>query len=242
MKKIRFNIDMRPQIESGEYQVVMRDSDKPVRIICWDSDPKYPICYLEKTGSQTFPTLVGPNGSFYEDPDEADEFESRADLFVLVPDGGEYVGEEENLTLYQIGLLAKEIGARLHYGLKVYCPYLSSEPSVVTGMDYDIEEQLSTVGPCVELDSRMYYHISSVRPYLRPLSSMTDSEWSELDEELIKAGGLGYNHQYNDTTAIAYIDFMLRHHFDYRGLIDMGLAIIAPSDMYYETLSDCQEN
>lgn len=222
---------MRPQIESGEYQVIMRDSDKPVRIICWDADPKYPICYLEKSASQTIPTMVGPNGSFYDCPDEADEFESRADLFVLIPDGGEYVGEEERLTTHQIDLLAREIDSRIHYGVKVYCSDLSGEPKTVTGINYDNDDDWPT-GPCVILDEGLYRHVSLVRPYLRPLSDMTDAEWTELDEELIRAGGLGYNHQYNDTTSIVYIDFMIRRHFDYRGLIDMGIAIKASEDIY----------
>lgn len=230
MKKVRFDISMRPQIESGEYQVVMRDSDKPVRIICWDADPKYPICYLERTASQTFPTMVGPNGSFYEDPEDADEYESRADLFVLIPDGGEYIGEEQPLTNHQADLLAREIESRLHSGLKVYCPTLTAEPRTITGIDYDQDQDPDK--PYVELDFGVYYSILLVRPYLRPLSEMTDSEWTELDEAIIKAGGIGYNHQYNDTTSIVYIDFMIKHHFDYRGLIDMGLAIKAPEEMY----------
>jgi hypothetical protein len=61
---------------------------------------------------------------------------------------------------------------------------------------------------------------------------MTDAEWTELDEAIMEAGGIGYNHKYNDTTSIVYIDFMLKHHFDYRGLIDMGLAIKTTADMY----------
>ena len=224
---------MRPQIESGEYQVVMRDSDKPVRIICWDADPKYPVCYLEKTASQTFPTMVGPNGSFYDDPDDADEFESRADLFVLVPEDtvtGEYVDYSRRLTEHQLDLLKKEISARIKYGLKVYDGNLTSEPIIVLGIDYSKQE-----GDGVYLLTNVAsVEISQVKPYLRPLSEMTDSEWTELDEAIMEAGGIGYNHKYNDTTSIVYIDFMLKHRFDYRGLIDMGLAIKASKEMYEE--------
>jgi len=224
---------MRPQIESGEYQVVMRDSDKPVRIICWDADPKYPVCYLEKTASQTFPVMVGPNGSFYDDPDDADEFESRADLFVLVPEDtvtGEYVDYSRRLTEHQLDLLKKEISARIKYGLKVYDGNLTSEPIIVLGIDYSKQE-----GDGVYLLTNVAsVEISQVKPYLRPLSEMTDSEWTELDEAIMEAGGIGYNHKYNDTTSIVYIDFMLKHHFDYRGLIDMGLAIKASKEMYEE--------
>jgi len=239
MKKVRFDISMRPQIESGEYQVVMRDSDKPVRIICWDTDPMYPVCYLEKTASQTLPVMVGPNGSFYDDPDEADEFESRADLFVLVPNDvsiGEYTGDNPGLTKYQEDLLEQEVVSRIPFSLKVYCPDWAGEPLMVIGVDYSENDDADSGDPTencyVTLESGPDVHISMIRPYLRPLSEMTDSEWAELDEKIIQAGGIGYNHQYNDATAIVYIDFMLKHHFDYRGLIDMGLAIKAPKEMY----------
>ena len=218
---------MRPQIESGEYQVVMRDSDKPVRIICWDADPKYPVCYLEKAASQTLPVMVGPNGSFYENPDDSDEYESRADLFVLVPDD-RY--PKENLANHRAILLTREISARSPYGLKVYCQDFK-DPKIITGVKYGGQNYPDN--SYVSLDGEpCYYDILLVKPYLRPLSDMTDAEWTELDEAIIKAGGVGYNHQYNDTTSIVYIDFMLKHHFDYRGLIDMGLAIKAPEEMY----------
>lgn len=223
MKKIKFNISMRSQIESGEYQVVMRDNNKPVRIICWDADPEYPICYLEKSGNQTLSVMVGPNGNFYENlKDPADERISRADLFVLVPDD-----EKENrLVNSQTDLLTREISSRIHHGLKVYCQGFA-DPKIITGIKYD------NGIPYVSLDGEYcYYSVYLIRPYLRPLSDMTDTELAELDEEIIKAGGIGYNHQYNDTTAIPWIDFMLKYHFDYRGLIDMGLAIKATSDVY----------
>ena len=139
------------------------------------------------------------------------------------------------LTDHQIDILSREIGSRVHYGIKVYCPSLSEEPKTVTGVNYSY----GPTGPDVSLDGGLHYrHVSLVRPYLRPLSDMTDAEWSELDEKIIAAGGIGYIPQYNETTVIVWLDFMLSHHFDYRGLIDMGLAIKAPKGMYYETLSD----
>lgn len=183
--------------------------------------------------------MVGPNGSFYDDPDEADEFESRADLFVLVPNDvsiGEYTGDNPGLTKYQEDLLEQEVVSRIPFSLKVYCPDWAGEPLMVIGVDYSENDDADSGDPTencyVTLESGPDVHISMIRPYLRPLSEMTDSEWAELDEKIIQAGGIGYNHQYNDATAIVYIDFMLKHHFDYRGLIDMGLAIKAPKEMY----------
>ena len=53
------------------------------------------------------------------------------------------------------------------------------------------------------------YEVDEVKPYLRPMSSMTNKE---------------YEHTKN-MSPLDYIDWLNAHHFDYRGLIDKGLAI-----------------
>lgn len=66
------------------------------------------------------------------------------------------------------------------------------------------------------------YHpcIDACRPYLRPMSSMTEEE----------------KRKYIDVTQVsnhcAAIDYLNVHYFDYRGLIEKGLALEAPKDMY----------
>lgn len=61
-----------------------------------------------------------------------------------------------------------------------------------------------------------------VKPYLRSLSSMTKDEERELrilwNEDFVSKESL--YHCYPRT-----LEFYLSHHFDYRGLIEMGLAI-----------------
>jgi len=56
----------------------------------------------------------------------------------------------------------------------------------------------------------------SVKPYLRPLSSMTDEEWEEYDNFCDNCRGAEY---------FELIDWLNSHHFDYRNLIERGLAI-----------------
>ena len=65
-----------------------------------------------------------------------------------------------------------------------------------------------------------HYDIDEVTPYLRLLGSMTEGEKNEL----LQLMGHG--------TDIERIDFYISHHFDYRGLIEKGLALEAPEDMY----------
>lgn len=64
----------------------------------------------------------------------------------------------------------------------------------------------------------MYYQI---RPYLRPMSSMTEEERKYKD--------LCFKYDY---LAWEYTDWLNEHHFDYRGLIKKGLALEAPEGMY----------
>lgn len=68
-----------------------------------------------------------------------------------------------------------------------------------------------------------------VKPYLRPMSSMTEEEKEELRDKniLIAVSTSG-----TVETTIGGFDWLNAHHFDYRGLIPMGLALPAPEGMY----------
>ena len=55
-------------------------------------------------------------------------------------------------------------------------------------------------------------------PYLRPMSSMTDEEYDEYNElPHFRNSDLGLG--------VERVDWLLKHHFDYHGLIEKGLAI-----------------
>lgn len=64
-----------------------------------------------------------------------------------------------------------------------------------------------------------------VKPYLRPMSNMTEDEKIEYKQKQIN-----YEFGYFDT--YASIDWLNAHHFDYRRLIERGLALKAPKGMY----------
>ena len=80
-----------------------------------------------------------------------------------------------------------------------------------------------------------------LKPYLRPMSSMTEEEKKEIGElldasiEIDTDGNITY---FSGSDFIPcsdyhiYIDYLNAHHLDYRGLIPMGLALEAPKDMY----------
>ena len=69
-----------------------------------------------------------------------------------------------------------------------------------------------------------FFPVEHVKPYLRPMSSMTVEERFEYN------GFDGYI--FSDEDVIIKIDWLNKHHFDYRGLIKKGLAIEAPENMY----------
>ena len=85
--------------------------------------------------------------------------------------------------------------------------------------------------------------LEEIKPYLRPMSSMTQEEIDEYDAELDKDidivmdGALDKDrhitsdgkHNFSKNF-VAYFgnDWLNAHHFDYRGLIEKGLALEAP--------------
>ena len=67
-----------------------------------------------------------------------------------------------------------------------------------------------------------------VKPYLRPMSSMTDEEYNEYKSfecDTIYEDGKLVSNGCGD-------DWLNAHHFDYRGLIEKGLALEAPKNIY----------
>ena len=107
-------------------------------------------------------------------------------------------------------LLLKEICARLPYGIKV----------LVSGEKYFGEEQESYIEELVP-GSYLFESDVILKPYLRPISSMTEEEKKEYEN--------ARSDYYDD---LETYDWFNKHHFDYRGLIEKGLALEAPEGMY----------
>ena len=68
------------------------------------------------------------------------------------------------------------------------------------------------------------FRIESIKPYLRPMSSMTEEEETEYD--------ILCNYNNNEQNAITLLDWLLKKRFDIMGLIPKGLAIEVTEENY----------
>lgn len=140
-------------------------------------------------------------------------------------------------------LLFKEICACLHYGVKIFDEGFNEyEYSNVIhiGNDYTI------LAETFDEDIQYFPKIDDIKIYLRPMSSMTEEEFQKLrsicphsiiNKTNVTGWFIGINgSDYGRISRIdeisKFIDWLNAHHFDYRGLIEKGLAIEAPKNMY----------
>lgn len=121
-------------------------------------------------------------------------------------------------------LLLKDICARLPYGVKVNVIYSNENASSFRQrvcIEGDNELNTDIIG--------LYQHNEiDIKPYLFPLSSMTKEQKKELDDTLISLSLKSLSDEISSEVIATYeVDFYNKKHFDYRGLIPMGLAIDA---------------
>lgn len=125
-------------------------------------------------------------------------------------------------------LLLKDLCARLPYGVKI----------LHEGWNYEWDDELFTVERVVGIDDKFIYtkvinthngkeylddkhtiRLFDDKLFLRPMSSMTEKEEEEY-EKFIRGS---FEKQ---------LEFYLRNHLDFRGLIPKGLALEAQDNMY----------
>ena len=129
------------------------------------------------------------------------------------------------MTQEEKQLLLKDLCARLPYGGMYETPY---GPRVLNDIFIYSNGPVYTDHGVGNYNEVFGVELENIKPYLRPLSSMTEEE----ENELVKAAVVG---GYNDDSVLnSYIvtDWLNAHHFDYRGLIEKVLALEAPEGMY----------
>ena len=116
------------------------------------------------------------------------------------------------MTKNEKDLLLKDLCARLPYGVKVE---YNGEKYKIANVSI-CNETITIYG---ERGYPMEVEIKKVKPYLFPLSSMTEEQNLEYLSTCM-GGNAG-------VPTLASFEWCNKNHFDYRGLIPMGLAIDA---------------
>ena len=124
-------------------------------------------------------------------------------------------------------LLLNDLCARLSYGVKI----------LHTGWDCDGDTDFDTIETLIGIDDKFIYtvwdktgdrekhclSVSNWKPYLRPMSSMTEEE--KIEYMNIDNRSYSCPMAYAHIPASDRIDWLNVNHFDYRDLIPKGLAI-----------------
>ncbi len=144
------------------------------------------------------------------------------------------------MTLEDKKLILQDLCARLPYGVQIL---------------YDSDKKFDDGLICQPYGLTIYngrtcalafgvvdpIEIDELKLYLRPMSSMTKEELYEYSCFVFKEYDGYLNDDTPDFTGNHYvyiedvdifIDWLNAHHFDYRGLIEKGLALKAPEGMY----------
>ena len=136
-------------------------------------------------------------------------------------------------------LLLKDLCARLPYGVKFMC---NKNIYTTKGLDLIVTDEGDWEYAVTAKDTAPI-EIDFIKPYLFPLSSMTEEQEKEIQEITgnpdyacitRKTDGLELWLDFTDTDPTIWLDaifevqdYLNKNHFDYRGLIPMGLSIDA---------------
>ena len=145
------------------------------------------------------------------------------------------------MTREDKNLLVTDLCARLPYRVK--CSFgVDDAVYEITGINPTCCGASAIQATHIKSSINGDFLLSSCKPYLFPLSSMTEEQKEELedmnwsfDDSVINniVEYLGYHRQFvTHFDCFALIDWLNKHHFDYRGLIEKGIAIEAPEGMY----------
>lgn len=127
-------------------------------------------------------------------------------------------------------LLIKDLSARLKYGVKVHYSTVTLNDGIMEFADkVDELYSIDRDGYIRTIDEKYELEIEGVKPYLFPISSMTEEQKNEYNswKHLIPV----CRYEYGDVVeedelwdSPASFQYLIENHFDYHGLIEKGLA------------------
>ena len=146
-------------------------------------------------------------------------------------------------------LLLRDLSARLTYGVIVdykedendfhhwkivtlHAPAYGKSGCLINSDSDGWIEYNEYVGCGMSSGSRQL-HLEVTLPFLRSMSSMTEEERNEyLSIKMQETESVALAEVYRPEAISEIMDWLTKHHFDYRGLIKKGLALEAPKGMY----------
>lgn len=151
-------------------------------------------------------------------------------------------------------LLLKDLSARAPYGVKVSLQTGKRELTGVLDAVYPSDERVivdnlsEAIAPIDVRVGGFLVERDNVKPYLRQLSDLTEKEKKEysmfipktetykqqtcLDSDSMCGSVIGRFPCVYLSLFDKFVDWLLKHHIDFRGLIAKGLALKAPEGMY----------
>ena len=128
------------------------------------------------------------------------------------------------MTKEEEKLLLTDLCSRIPYGVRVkFTEFSSLKDKELIGINtYDNDMSIVT---CKTENGIITMPLKYVKPYLLPLSNLNDKQYEEY-WELEHSGDMEH-------LSIPLLAWLNKNHFDYRGLIPMGLAIDATNLKIY---------
>jgi hypothetical protein len=142
------------------------------------------------------------------------------------------------MTKKEKELVIKDLIHRLPYGVKCFVPELNSD-YILYNIELDDENTLFDFWEDErKIQASYQLYISEFKPYLFPLSSITEEQWNNAPKvnltdftfESLKCGCFTlafYTCENNLHALLEFINWLLANHFDIYGLIPKDLAIDA---------------
>lgn len=132
-------------------------------------------------------------------------------------------------------LLLRDLCARLPYNVKAYVKHWAKLDRKYYEGVYTVESihpslnNILVYSERFAVDVLVGYYDYEIKPYLFPLSSMTETQKEEYAHILVMSSNLASSQLLGMTVE----DWLNKNHFDYRGLIEKGLAIDATRQNVY---------
>ena len=124
------------------------------------------------------------------------------------------------MTKEEKDLLLQDLCARLPYGVKISVQSWDEEEQEYVDK-VDVLYSVNRDGYVKSANEDYDFDVEDIKPYLLPLSSMTEEQKKELQSLMVQEV---YGILYHTIESYGWLN---KNHFDYRGLIPMELAIDA---------------